>query len=243
VAAREGGDVVNFEWSHVLELLHQGRLTVYPLGVLSVIVFAIALERVWRYRGLERQTRELTRKLVDTLVRRDLSAARTLCEASRTPMAEVFGEGLRWRNIALEDLNQVLQTARQEMLSELRRGLWFIGTVGSLAPYIGLFGTVVGIMAAFGAIAESGDAGFEVVSAGISEALIATAVGLLVAIVSLMLFNWLQVRVAAIASTCSRASERFVQALLFVEAGSEGTSAAHARSPEVGHGSLSPARG
>ena len=229
---------MNMEWSHLLELLHQGRLTVYPLIVLSVVVFAIAIERLWRYRGLEKQTRELTRKLVDALIRRDISAARTLCEASSTPMSEVFAEGLRWRNIALEDLNQVLHTARQETMTELRRGLWFIGTVGSLAPYIGLLGTVIGIMVAFGAIAESGDAGFEVVSAGISEALIATAVGLLVAIVSLAIFNWLQVRVAAIGATGTRASERFVQALLFVESGTEVRSAA-----EVGDGQLSPARG
>jgi len=227
---------VNMEWSELLDLLHQGRLTVYPLAVLSVIVFAIAFERFWRYRGLEKETRELTRKLVDTLVRRDISAARTLCEASKTPMAEVFGEGLRWRNIALEDLNEVLHTARQEMLTELRRGLWFVGTIGSLAPYIGLLGTVIGIMVAFGAIAESGDAGFEVVSAGISEALIATAVGLLVAIVALMLYNWLQTRLAAIASTSTRASERFVQALLFVEASTDTRT-------EVAHGQLDPARG
>jgi len=111
----------------------------------------------------------------------------------------------------------VLHTSRQEALSELRRGVWFIGTIGSLAPYIGLLGTVIGIMVAFGAIAQSGDAGFDVVSAGISEALIATAVGLLVAITSLALFNWLQVIVNGIAATFSRASERFVQALLFVE--------------------------
>ena len=108
---------MNMEWSEVLELLHQGRLTVYPLGVLSVIVFAIALERLWKYRGLDAATRELTRKLVDTLVRRDLAAARTLCEASRTPMSEVFGEGLRWRNIALEDLDHVLSTARPGLIA------------------------------------------------------------------------------------------------------------------------------
>jgi biopolymer transport protein ExbB len=230
---------VNMEWSELLELLHQGRLTVYPLGVLSVVVFAIALERFWKYRGLEAETRELTRKLVDSLVRRDLAAARTLCEAAKTPMAGVFGEGLRWRNIALEDLNEVLHTARQEMLTELRRGLWFVGTVGSLAPYIGLLGTVVGIMVAFAAIAQTGDAGFEVVSAGISEALIATAVGLLVAIVALMLYNWLQTRLSAIASTATRACERFVQALLFLEAGSP----VGDERTEVPSGQLTPARG
>jgi hypothetical protein len=84
-------------WSHLLELLHQGRLTTYPLGLLSVIVFSISFERLWRYRGLDGATRDLTRKLVECLVRRDVAAARTLCEASKTPMAEVFGEGLRWR--------------------------------------------------------------------------------------------------------------------------------------------------
>lgn len=233
---------MNMELNELLELLHQGRLTVYPLAVLSVIVFAIALERFWKYRGLDKDTRELTRKLVDTLIRRDLSAARTLCEAAKTPMAEVFGEGLRWRNIALEDLNEVLHTARQETLTELRRGLWFIGTIGSLAPYIGLLGTVVGIMVAFGAIASSGDAGFEVVSAGISEALIATAIGLLVAILALALFNYLQIRVGAISTTFARASERFVQALLFVEAGGDDSSDAQ-RAQGGPHGDLSPARG
>ena len=209
------------EWSELLELLWLGRLTTVPLGILSVIIFGIAFERILKFRGVESGTRDLTRKLVECLVRRDLSAARTLCEASKTPMAEVFGEGLRWKAIALEDLNEVLHTARSELITELRGGLWFIGTIGSLAPYIGLFGTVFGIMFAFGAIAESGDAGFEVVSAGISEALIATAVGLVVAIVALTLFNWLQTRVAAIAATCTRSTERFVQALLFLEAGEQ----------------------
>jgi biopolymer transport protein ExbB len=136
-------------------------------------------------------------------------------------MAEVFGEGLRWRNVALEDLNQILHTARLEVVMELRRGLWLVGTIGSLAPYIGLLGTVVGIMQAFRAITQSGEAGFEVVSGGISEALIATAVGLLVAIIALALFNWLQTRVSVIAAVFTRASERFVQALLYLEASGE----------------------
>ena len=218
----------------LLEKFRTGWLTTYPLTVLSVIVFAISFERLWRYRGLDTATRDLTRKLVECLVRRDVAAARTLCEASKTPMSEVFGEGLRWRNIALEDLNQILHTARLEVVMELRRGLWFIGTIGSLAPYIGLFGTVVGIMQAFHAITQSGEAGFEVVSGGISEALIATAVGLLVAIVALALFNWLQTRVSNIAATFTRASERFVQALLYLEASGE--------APEVASGHASARR-
>ncbi len=223
----------------LLELLHLGRLTTYPLGVLSVIVFTIALERLWRYRGLENQTRKLARKLVDSLARGELAAAQAICEESKTPMSRVFGEGLRWRNIALEDLNQILATGRQEVMTELRRGLWFIGTTGSLAPYIGLFGTVVGIMRAFREIGVTGDAGFEVVSAGIAEALIATAVGLLVAIVALALFNWLQVRLTSIGATFSRSAERFVQALLYAE--SVGGEGGEGSTTEMPSGDLSPA--
>jgi biopolymer transport protein ExbB len=213
--------------SEILYLINQGWYVTYPLGVLSVIVFAIAFERLWKYRGLEAATRDMTRKLVDHLLKRDLPAARALCEASTTPMSAVFAEGLRWGNFAVEDVQQILATARQEFLTDLKRGVWFVGTTGSLAPYIGLLGTVIGIIQAFGAIAESGDAGFAVVSEGISEALIATAVGLLIAIIALGLYNYLNTRITAITGTSARASERFIQALLTLEAGSAGAEAPH----------------
>jgi biopolymer transport protein ExbB/TolQ len=226
--------------NEILTLLRQGYLTTVPLGLLSVIVFTIAMERIWRYRGLEKATRDLARKQVDALVRRDVPTARALCEASSTPIARVFGEGLRWRNIALEDLNEVLNTGRQEALADLRRGLWFIGTIGSLAPYIGLFGTVVGIMRSFHQIGITGDTGFDVVASGIAEALIATAVGLLVAILSLLLFNWLQTRLNVIGQVFARSTERFVQALLYVEATPHAAEGGHGPG-EVRDGRLSPA--
>jgi biopolymer transport protein ExbB len=213
--------------SEILFLINRGWYVTYPLGVFSVIVFAIAFERLWKFRGVEAATRDFTRKLVDHLLKRDLPAARALCDASATPMSSVFAEGLRWGNYAVEDVQQVLATARQELLTDLKRGVWFVGTIGSLAPYIGLLGTVIGIIQAFGAIAESGDAGFAVVSEGISEALIATAVGLLIAIIALLLYNYLNTRIAAITGTTARAAERFIQALVTLEAGTAGAEASH----------------
>ena len=227
------------EASELLSLLWQGRLTTIPLGVLSVIVFSIAMERAWRYRGLEKATRDLARKQVDALVRRDVATARALCEASKTPIARVFAEGLRWRNIALEDLNEVLNTGRQEALTELRRGLWFVGTIGSLAPYIGLFGTVLGIMRSFHQIGVTGETGFDVVAGGIAEALIATAVGLIVAILALLLYNWLQTRLTVIGQVFARSTERFVQALLYVEATPHAVNGGHVPG-EASDGRLSP---
>lgn len=219
--------------SHLLELLHQGGLTVYPLALGSIIALAIFFERLWRFRGIAAGTRSLTRDTIEALVQRDVERAKKLCSSSSQPIAQIFLEAMRWKNVALEDLERVLATSRQEAAADLKRGLWVVGTIGSLAPYVGLFGTVVGIIRAFQDMAEHGAGGFEVVAAGISEALVATGAGLAVAIVALMFFNYLQTRVGALAAVYARSCERFVQALLFVEASSEA---------EEAHGQLVPAR-
>jgi biopolymer transport protein ExbB len=223
----------------LLGLLHDGGLTVYPLGLGSIIVITILFERLWRFAGIDQQTRELTHGVVDSLVRRDLAAARSLCKQAKSPLGQIYLEAMRWKNIAVEDLERVLATSRHEAASDLKRGLWLVGTIGSLAPYVGLWGTVVGIIRAFQDMAEHGAGGFEVVAAGISEALVATAAGLFVAIIALMFFNYLQVRAGAIAGTYARSCERFVQALLFVETASVST--AHGET-EAGSGDLAPAR-
>jgi biopolymer transport protein ExbB len=71
----------------------------------------------------------------------------------------------------------------------LKKNLWILGTIGSASPFVGLLGTVVGIIRAFHDMAEKGAGGFTVVAAGISEALIATGAGLIVAIVALLTYN------------------------------------------------------
>ena len=205
------------EISEILHLLHTGGLTVYPLAVCSVIVLGILIERLLRYRGMQADSRELTLRMVTLLTKRDVAGARRLAEQSKSPMGAVFLEALNWRNIALEDLDRILSTARLEAVTELKRGLWVLGTIGSLAPFIGLFGTVIGILKSFAEMAKHGTGGFETVASGLAEALVATAAGLGVAIVAVAFFNYLQVRVGAIAGTFTRSGERFLQALLYVE--------------------------
>ena len=217
--------------SAVFQMFRDGWLTTYPLAICSVLTLAVACERYWRYRGIEKRSRELTHSVVDVLSQRNLSAAKARCKDARTPLGEIFEDGLAWKDIALEDLERVLSTSRSESLFEMRRGLWILGTIGSLAPFVGLFGTVVGIMKAFYRISVEGSGGFEVVSAGISEALIATAVGLGVAILALAFYNYLQVRVGRIGNVFSRSCERLLQALLYVE-----STGGAARSAEGGDG-------
>ena len=117
----------------LLSLLYDGRLTVIPRGIAAVGGCAIVLERLGRFRGLDKRTRTLTREVIDVLVRRDLDGARSLCEKAKTPISEGYLEGMRWKNIALEDLQGILATSRQELGADLKRGLWIVGTIGSLA--------------------------------------------------------------------------------------------------------------
>jgi biopolymer transport protein ExbB len=107
----------------------------------------------------------------------------------------------------------------------MKRGIWMIGTVGSLAPFVGLFGTVIGIIRAFSVMADAGGGGFAVVASSLSEALIATAAGLGVAIVALLFFNYLNSSIAGINQVLARASERMVQALLYLETSRQGSAA------------------
>lgn len=224
----------------IARMIQQGWLTTVPLGVCSILVVAVTIERFLRYRGIEQQTREVTRSVVEALGRRDLPTATALCQTNKTPVAQIFREGLAWKNIALEDLERILGTARQETVSDLRRSLWILGTIGSLAPFIGLFGTVVGIMKAFHQIAVEGSGGFAVVASGISEALIATAVGLGVAIIALTFYNYLNVKIGLIGNGFARACERLVQALLYVESSTQPMEP-RGNAPEVGRGHPLPA--
>jgi biopolymer transport protein ExbB/TolQ len=94
----------------------------------------------------------------------------------------------------IEFARRDLERRLDELGAEARKGVTFLASVGSTAPFIGLFGTVIGIIVAFQGIAAAGGGGIEAVSAGIGEALIVTAMGLAVAITSVLIFNFLSAR-------------------------------------------------
>ena len=218
-----------FSAEHFIDLIIMGWLSNIPLAIGSIVSISVFCERLWSFRGLEAASREIASKVIDNLVRHDLDGAKRLCADSELPVAEMFGEALGWNNVSPEDLDRVFATRRAELGSGLKRGVWMIGTVGSLAPFVGLFGTVVGIIRAFGVMSSSGETGFDVVSANLSEALIATAAGLGVAIVALSFFNYLQIRIGSLNAVYARSSERLVQALIYTEsnaAASQNTGAA-----------------
>jgi len=194
-------------------MLAQGGLTLYPLGLCSIITVAVFLERLWYYRGAVEATRALTARVVGSLQDNDLPTARAICGNISSPASRALGGALGLLKRKPERVAQTLDISRLQENLLLKERLWLLGTIGSMAPFIGLFGTVVGIIKAFRHMALTGSGGFAVVAAGISEALIATAAGLIVAIVSIIAYNYLMVRANRIATELKLSCESLAGAL------------------------------
>lgn len=147
------------------------------LIALSVLSVAVALERLWCFMTYRPEPRGLADKMRALLAA--ASVATMGADEKRNP----------------EALDAALEGAKARERLFLERNLTFLGTLGSNAPFIGLFGTVLGIIKAFHDLAGNQAGGPAVVMAGISEALVATAVGLLVAIPAVVAFNYFNRRV------------------------------------------------
>ena len=165
---------------------------------LSVISVAIMIERgiyFVRHRMDVDAVASEIRQVMDNPAERERLAARFA--KADTVEAKVVGVGLSQAGRGADAAAEAMISARAQHKHDLERGLAFLGTLGNNAPFIGLFGTVLGIIKAFRDLAENSQAGAQAVMAGISEALVSTAIGLMVAIPAVIAFNFFQRRVRA----------------------------------------------
>jgi biopolymer transport protein ExbB len=176
------------------QIFQSGGFVMYPLGLCSLLTWAIALERVWSLGKMGKQSLLLQSELQQSLQQHNKEKALEVCLRSPIPLARLLEELIKSKQ-SPDALAQKAQRRRLELNQEYKKYLWVLGTIGSATPFLGLFGTVVGILRAFRNIAQTGDAGFAVVAGEISEALIATASGIIVAVIAVAFFNYFQVRV------------------------------------------------
>ncbi|MBI3548415.1 MAG: MotA/TolQ/ExbB proton channel family protein [Elusimicrobia bacterium] len=161
----------------------------------SVISLSFAVERWLYFRKAKIDGDELLGSIRKHLEAGNEKAAQHDCGKHASPVARVLHYGLVNRHLHRKDLDELLATKRLEEKLVLERYLGVLGTMGNIAPFIGLFGTVVGIIKAFRDLAMSGSGGPTVVAKGIAEALVATAGGLAVAIPAVICFNYFMRRV------------------------------------------------
>ena len=182
------------------EIIHRGAIATYPLIILSIVSVAVILERFWSLRNVGATTQQLADSILDSIKQGRKDLAMALCRQNHdSAAARIFLAVLSLAGVeSLEKSAAFMNEAMFEETQKMKKYLWILGTVASSAPFIGLLGTVIGIIKSFENMAVVGTGGFSVVAAGISEALVATALGLGVAIIALIFYNYFQVRVGNI---------------------------------------------
>ena len=180
----------------IWQYFKHGGMTMYPLALASIFSVAIIIERLWTLHTTLKKTKELRDKILGFLKRNQPDQALSVCRLS--PLAAMYEAVLTGYSRSESSWERLIDRRRMDTVQMLRRHVWVLGTIGSLAPFVGLFGTILGIIDAFKSIAITGSGGFSVVSAGISEALVATGGGLVVAIYSVFAFNYFTTRINAV---------------------------------------------
>ena len=184
------------------------RAVVIILFIMSIWSLAVIIDRALYFSAARKQSREFAPKVAGALKEGRLDEAIKVADRSKkSHLAEVvtagltefrsFGSGGSITEEQVESSKRALERSESIVHAKLKKGLSGLATIGSTAPFIGLFGTVVGILNAFRQIAASKSSGIGTVAGGISEALVTTAFGLLVAIPAVMTFNYFTTKVEA----------------------------------------------
>jgi len=181
-------------FSEVKELLQTGGITMVIIVLGSIAAVVIGIERFLFLRGFAQRAQELHEVVIRALLRGDAHLALHECDRAHIPTAGLYRAALD-RTTRPERIPDAVDRARREVVQALRAPLWILGTLGAVMPFVGLFGTVWGILRSFRSMAAAGTGGFTVVASGISEALITTAGGIAVAVEAVVLFNYFQARV------------------------------------------------
>lgn len=164
------------------ELFVRGGPIMYPLAILSIISLAIIAERIWFLRRARMDTKDFMNKINEALSGNQIEEAATICEEYQGPLGSVFREALKKHQRSREEIEKAIEGTGSVEVAKMERNLIVLGTIGKLAPLLGFFGTVLGMIKAFESIAASGLGDPQVVAGGISQSLITTAAGLSVAI-------------------------------------------------------------
>jgi biopolymer transport protein ExbB len=209
-------------WAHMSPL---NKGVAFILFAMAVAFIGVTIERMVAFSRSAKESRAFALQAGKLLESFQVEEIIPLADKHKSSMlARLFGPIVTRYIHAFEDIGNgglsPVQAARNEaerrkeaVGEELRRGMNVVATVGSISPFVGLLGTVIGIIGAFGAIGTSGTAGMSSIMSSIAEALIETAFGLMVAIPSVIAFNYLNARIALIETALGRSAGELLDEL------------------------------
>jgi biopolymer transport protein ExbB/TolQ len=176
------------------ELVSRGGMTMWLLIACSVVSFGVMIERFVYFRRCRINVHEFFLKFRRTHKKADdLGQLIVLCDETPGPLPALLKEGVRRvmeKPVRRDELEAQLQRHARYQIVEMEKFLSILATMGAISPFIGLFGTVIGVMNAFRDLASAGSGGATVVASGIAQALVATAAGLIVAVPAVAAYNY-----------------------------------------------------
>lgn len=176
----------------MLEILKQGGVTIIPLVICSIVSVAVSLERVIYLKRAKANNYNLIKQVKLVLKKGKISKAKELIKEAKGPIASMLLYGLKHHGKSKYEIRDNLELAGQNELKRLEKRLRVLEFIATVAPLLGLLGTVIGIIQSFSILeGAQGLASPQALSSGISEALISTAAGLVVAIPTMLMYSYL----------------------------------------------------
>jgi biopolymer transport protein ExbB len=180
----------------MLEVIMKGGIVMYFILLLSLIAVVIIIERLLYFRHIRVDEESLIRRLKATLEKGHHDEAMAICEQHPSPITNLMRIGIEYRNQPKQAIRDAILDAASLETPKLERSLSALGTIATLAPLLGLLGTVTGNIRAFGVLGQFGAVGDPgLLARGIAEALITTAAGIIVAIPAIIFYNYLVTKV------------------------------------------------
>lgn len=197
----------------MIDLFLKGGFAMYPLLVLSVMTVAIAIERVISLRRARMDAGKFMGVVNGFLSRNALDDAYKYCESTFGPISNIIKSGLKNQRRGRSEVIRSIEDAGALEVAKLEKGILVLTTISKIAPLIGLFGTVTGMIRSFQAMGAAGGENPRMVAAGIAEALVATAAGLVVAIPAYFLSFYFMNRVGKFLLDMQKSSIQLLDAL------------------------------
>jgi biopolymer transport protein ExbB len=203
-----------------IKTIISGGPAMFALILLSIVAVAIVFERLFFFATQHADSKALLRQIGQKISADDLTGAIKICQQNKGMLPRILEFGLARGEKNRADISDALSIALIENLNALERNLGVIGTIAVIAPFVGLFGTVLGIIHAFNDIAIKGNSSPAVVAAGTSEALVTTAAGLFVAVIAVIFFNYFKTRIKTYNQDMIVAANQLAEMLHFHNTGS-----------------------
>lgn len=201
----------------MLQFLIKGGPLMVPLIFCSMLALAIIIEKFITLGLIERKSRHFAdkiRSIINGEGKDKVEKVIALCEVTSSPLSRILRAGVEKKDREREEIKEALEDAGSLEIPSLEKHLKILGTIVTVAPLIGLLGTVMGMIKAFNVIALQGVGEPGALAGGIAEALITTAVGLTIAIPSLVFYNYFLHRTDKIVREFEKISSEFIDFLI-----------------------------